>query len=649
MQPTPQLSPPLQWRVDLPGLILTLLTIVGMTWWSWLCWCEPITDFGRELYTPWQITQGQVLYRDMALFNGPLSQYFNALVFMLFGVSLRTLIFTNVVIFTLTVGLLYRMVRHIAGPMTATISSLTVVLLMGFNQYSAVSNFNWMCPYSHELTHGIALSLLTIWQLGYWLEKPTLIRSLIIGLLAGLVFLTKMEVFAACFGTVVVGGVGNLLLGRIRFKPWLMQCAVLLAGLLIPAVISWLLLSTAMPAKTAFLGTMGTWNYVGNVKHTTMAYFKQCMGTDDLPRQLKETVIVLLIYLLAIGPWLALCATWKRGWLWRLLSFTMLAVINLIIPMAILAQHPKQWLWLWQRMALPWPWLMSVVLGITAWQCFKNRKEATLLIKHQRLLIFALLALLMMFKIIFNARIWHYGFALSVPAAVVLTVVVFEVLPRRLPAFATRLKLTRSGLLVVWLIVVYGYLTLCSGWYEYKTRTIGQGHDQFKYSARAQILNMGIKYLQQHADPTDTLVVLPEGQMINYLTRLQSPSRYGQFTPAPITLYSEQAMLNDLANAKPTWILLAHNSNNSYDAGWFGKDHAKEIWNWITAAYRPMQRYGAPPFNPEDHFGIVIAKRADTIIPTQTNTTSPDQNDLDAPLPTSKQHPPQITPDASIP
>jgi hypothetical protein len=65
--------------------------LLGLAW-SWGTWPDLLVDFGRELYVPWRITAGEVLYRELAYFHGPLSPYFNALLFTVFGVSLRTLL-----------------------------------------------------------------------------------------------------------------------------------------------------------------------------------------------------------------------------------------------------------------------------------------------------------------------------------------------------------------------------------------------------------------------------------------------------------------------------------------------------------------------------------------------------------------------------
>src|SRR5690348_4495224 len=77
-----------------------LLFIVGIMLcvWTWDKGPDPVVDFGRECYVPWRLGAGDVLYRDINYFNGPLSPYFNAAIFRVFGVSIRTLKLTNVII-----------------------------------------------------------------------------------------------------------------------------------------------------------------------------------------------------------------------------------------------------------------------------------------------------------------------------------------------------------------------------------------------------------------------------------------------------------------------------------------------------------------------------------------------------------------------
>ena len=155
-----------------------------LAWWSWRKWPDPLIDFGRELYVPWRITQGAVLHRDIASLFGPLSPYVNALWFRLFGVSLTTLIFCNLAILAAVLAGLYHLVRLSADRLAATLVTLSVMLLFGFSQYVAVGNYNFVTPYSHETTHGLALSVALMVALHHGFVR----RRLTLFAIAGLCF-----------------------------------------------------------------------------------------------------------------------------------------------------------------------------------------------------------------------------------------------------------------------------------------------------------------------------------------------------------------------------------------------------------------------------------------------------------------------------
>jgi hypothetical protein len=55
------------------GPIAIILAGLAMLCWTWRTWPDVLIDFGRELYVPWRLAAGQVLYTDIAYFNGPLS------------------------------------------------------------------------------------------------------------------------------------------------------------------------------------------------------------------------------------------------------------------------------------------------------------------------------------------------------------------------------------------------------------------------------------------------------------------------------------------------------------------------------------------------------------------------------------------------
>src|SRR4051794_17214899 len=73
------------------GPVIVAVVFLVMIFLIWNRGPDPVLDFGREVYIPWRINAGQVLYRDIEYFNGPFSPYFNALVFRIFGTSLQAI------------------------------------------------------------------------------------------------------------------------------------------------------------------------------------------------------------------------------------------------------------------------------------------------------------------------------------------------------------------------------------------------------------------------------------------------------------------------------------------------------------------------------------------------------------------------------
>jgi len=132
------------------GVLALSLAGIGMAWLSWLKWCDPIIDFGRELYIPWLLSQGKVLYKDVNMFfYGPLSYYVNALLFKLFGIHINTIIGFNLLLILIIAFLIYRIIDFVSNSTCAFFSALSFIILFAFPRYFAICNDNFVTPYAH--------------------------------------------------------------------------------------------------------------------------------------------------------------------------------------------------------------------------------------------------------------------------------------------------------------------------------------------------------------------------------------------------------------------------------------------------------------------------------------------------------------------
>src|SRR5262249_54957155 len=134
------------------GPLIVAIATIAMLVWSWGTWPDPLVDFGAQLYFPWRIHDAHaVLYRDLAFYNGPLSQYLNALWFTIGGVSLRTLVLANTAICFATIALTYHLAAKASGAAAATAVGVTFAVFFAFGQGVGVGNYNWVTPYTHEI------------------------------------------------------------------------------------------------------------------------------------------------------------------------------------------------------------------------------------------------------------------------------------------------------------------------------------------------------------------------------------------------------------------------------------------------------------------------------------------------------------------
>ena len=170
---------------------------------SWRKWPDPLIDFGQQLYVPWRLSRGAVLYHDVSYVYGCLSVCYHAALFKIFGVSLNVLLASNFLILIFLLLLVYRLFLKCSDAWTAATIGLALTVL-AFSQFLDVGNYNYICPYSHEEFHGIVLAVVMMACLARWLEAGRKLPLALAGGCLGLIFLTKPEVFVGAAAPFVV-------------------------------------------------------------------------------------------------------------------------------------------------------------------------------------------------------------------------------------------------------------------------------------------------------------------------------------------------------------------------------------------------------------------------------------------------------------
>lgn len=567
---------PAEWRSL--GIIFAFATFY--VWWNWGIWADPLIDFGRELYVPWRMAEGEVLGRDLAWFNGPLSQHINALLFAICGESLRNLIALNLAVTGLAFVLLYRTLRYLAGPRSACLGTLSFVTLCAFSQHEGIANFNWLCPYSHEITHGVLLGLVTVHALCAWLTRGQLSRVLVAGLACGLCFLTKPETFLAA---IAASGAAFAVGLRTR-RSTLWNASSFLAAAAIPVALAWLWLRSISDSENATSLVIGAWKHVGNPELSKLLFYKSSLGLDAPgPR--------LAILGIACVGWLAIVlAAWAIGRLatkrpqWRAGLAVASAALILILVGAVLGSVPERH-FVFDAMFTPLPLAIGLALLLCGKGVFVDGD--TKIAARVPILVFGLLLLA---KLGIFSRVHHYGFALGMPALAICTALGTEALPRYLVRRGAAIEVTRAILFAVFCSAAILGFRVNNVYRSQKVEFVGDGADRMRAVEGSWRINLILDPLRTSLKEDQTVLVLPEGVTLNYFLRRRTPTRVLNFMPPELIMFGEEEIVRELEANPPDYVIFYTRLTIEYGYPLFGTHYAESIVRWLRANYEVLEK-----------------------------------------------------------
>lgn len=606
------------WWILWCGPALVSVSFLALTVWTWRKWPDLLVDFGRELYVPWQLTMGKVLYVDIAYFNGPLSPYLNSLWFRLFGVSITTLIFVNLAILAAITCLIYTIFRDACDRITATSTSLTFICVFGFSQYTFVGNYNFVSPYSHEMTHGVGFTVGMIFLFSRYVRYRQLYVIMLAGLFLGLVFVTKAEVFLAAAAAAALG-LGLLeVSSRSPGRRAGVASMAFVGATLLPIASFMAFLSIQMSATQALIGITGTWRALLTSSVATIPFYRVSMGLSDPGTNLlmmfrASAGIVLLAGAVAVADAARRLQKTRKtvAGLSALLFAVALLVKQVPAPGSLGRQWPVPWL------LIGWP-LPLFALGAGAAltvMCIKRRAEHQSSLRLLPLAMWAAMSFILLGKIILYPRLYHYGFALAMPATILLVALSVWLMPEVLRRFCGTGDFFRRIAVAMVLTDIMFYLFLSNMYYSRKDYVVGEDGDAIMtYGPQTDLAGIGTKRalerIQSLIPPKATFVALPEGVMLNYLSRRSNPTPYINFMPPEMSMFGEATILESFKAQPPNFILLVHKETSEYGFEYFGADasYGRQIMEWIDGHYMTEERILSEPLR-DTRFGIKIMKR----------------------------------------
>jgi hypothetical protein len=586
------------WRRRWSGPAVVAAAFIALLVWTRQRLADVLVDFGVQLYVPWQLSEGKVLYRDIAHYTGPLSIYYCAAAFRIFGVNLRVLELANLPILIGIVIAIYYLANRLGGRLCAVICGLSFLALFAFAHISIAGNYNYVTPYEYDYTHATLLCLACVIFLHRMILRRRKLDAAAAGFLAGMIFLTRSEFFVAAMGAAVLG---FIFLMRLSSRAGAILAAMFLLLAAAPPIISVCLLHLAMPWRLAIHGTMGMWPALlrGNV--SSQHFYLHSMGLDDLSRSVR------------------LMVAWTAAWCIPITSFTAWAmqgkiarsVPSLLIAFVLGAAFVG-WKWLhidWPSMFRPLPVAIAAVVIVSLIQFFRDSKNVD---AASLAAIVGVMSLVLLVKVFFYARIIHYGCWLAMPATMLVVIALFGWIPSAIRRRDGSPAAFIAGIGGAWAAVVLIHLVISAQAMKRLTVPVGSGADQFwADSVRGTCVNNAVVAAEE-IPASKTIDCFPEGIMINYLSRRRASTPYVNFNPPDLLLFGEDEMIKALNESPPDFIFLVHKDTSEFGERFFGHDYAQKLNEWIEERYveetLPNLDLGAEPFR-DNRFGIRLMVR----------------------------------------
>jgi hypothetical protein len=562
---------------DATARVVIVGAACALFWLTWAHWGDIQVDCGREVYVPYQILRGKLLYRDLWYPYGPLEPYVSALLLKLFGEHLSVLYFLGLALAIGCALVLFEVGKMLAGRAVGLAAALAL-LLQGFQP----SIFNYIFPYTYSASMGLLFALLClVLTLRHVLGRPRH-NLMLAGLMAGLALLTKQEMGVACY--ILIAFVLLIEAAQQRsLRAVLCGLGTCVPGFLLNVVIYGWLFWMLTPSFVFD-------NWVGPNRYFIRTYEAHLYAIAGLRFYPIEMTLLIVNAGVAVFLWFwiarfsAVGVGVGRFW-WRF------AAIVLLVIAVTLARHFAPLTMYVVLATLVYPRGMFFIgCAFFTYTLYGLRKRST----DRRLLAEAALAIFALtLAIRVLAQIEPFGYSIFYDAPLVLTFIIaagrcIDIAGRSL-AVELRLKLLDSLLAMQVLMLA---IVLIPGASRRMARLETSWGDIYLQPAEATVARQIIEFISEQRRQGRRVALLPEMPMMYALTGTEAPSRLYTLQPGFLPPSQEKDYIANLKRADPYYIVLTNRNTSEYGVPYFGIDYDQKVYRWIEANYRVTGEFG---------------------------------------------------------
>ncbi len=588
-------------------LITILSSVLFMASISWFKWPDLLIDFGPQVYIPWQVSEGKILYKDVLYLYGPFSVYLHSFLFKIFGPGVSVVIYFNLLVVLLFSYLIFILFKNLSNHFSATVICILFITVFAMGQYNVMGNFNFICAYVYELPHGLILSFLAIYIFNKYVSKPKFNKVFLLGFISGLVLLTKIEVSVALVCALILGLLYYQILYSTSQVCRIKTFSLFSLGILLPLLLFLIYLCSHLSFTQALSAIFSPIKYALNDQLRALPLYQWVSGTSALSKNLINITLG-LISLTFIFSFIAMVSYSRIPFL---KSHTNLPIIFIISLFSIILLFNNQISW--KEIIKPLPVFLLILTFYFIKKINESPRSSNNISHYFTQLIFSIFSFILLLKIIFNVHSFHYGFALALPGTLILVKFFLNDFPKWFSKNVVISPLYINSCMGLILIYIFNHIYISKEFYELKNYPVQLENNKImtyfpNLDPRGKIVQEALNFIDTKIEKDVPIAPIPYGLMINFFTKHPNSLVSSTYNPGEALIFSEKKYLSDLKEKSPPYILLLEVDSQILGARYFGQDYAKTIYKWILGNYTLIKQFGETPFTGKG-FGIQILKR----------------------------------------
>ncbi len=553
---------------------------------------NPAIDTGRELYIPLRILNGEVLYKDIFNIYGPFAYQINAFAYKLLGAKLHALRVFGIIDTMLVISSLWFILKELFSQQNEKITVFSKLSDIPFRipffafiliiLASGISNsiFNYILPYSFAMTYGICFFLFSLLFFIKFSKSYNPNFAYLASLFAGSAFCCKYEF--ACYSIFLMLFITfckkintkNIIFSFLSFM--IVPC--LSFGLLFLRGMSFEDLSKTAQTLKTMADTQAIKYLYSNFTGTYFDFkvFKICLfktlilliiGAIVFFSQKfykKDIFLTLIVFIFSVFGLLYVGTT----------GFSLFAVINILLFLLFIKKvfHNKPVL----------IYMVSVILlSLKTFFALNIQTYGIYTLPFLIISIFVFLKQIILYK---NDKIKIQ--VINTYSIITMMLLICCIVP----AVIQNLKNNKS--------IVTEELNF-NNYYEKLTKiTITKSYI-------ANPLNQAIAFINQKTKQNDRIVVLPETQFLNFITKHPADNLYDSLTPMYFETFGEYNIIGHFKKSKPEYFILNNRNTSDYGKRYICEDYGQDFCSFVKDNYKLVETFG------EKQYILKIFKRRD--------------------------------------